>query len=404
MTPQTSASVPAHAQGDAAFREYSPVIPRLVWGPGCAFAIGREMDRIGAERALLVCGKTVGASAWLAGLREGLQSRCVGIFAQAQAHTPIETLQACVAAVRSCAADCLIMVGGGSVQDTAKLTALILAEGDDLARCRVQWTSDRQLSIPSLREKKIPLIALPTTLSAAEVVGAATYVTGDKRYVVVDPALLPRAVMYDARLAAHTPLDLFLGTGINAIAHCIEAICSVRAQPFSDALALKALTILVKSLSDCAKNSQSLDAREQAQIGAAMSGIAYATTWLGIAHSLCQALGARFRTPQGALHAVMLPHAMRFNGPATQAHERDIVEAIGRGLTSPPGAGRSDSASLMADFIRSLGLPTNLRELGIPADMLRPVAEDSFLIWHTFFNPRKVGTADDLLQLLRAAW
>jgi maleylacetate reductase len=387
-----------------AFGEYSPVIPRIVWGAGYASRLADEVERLGAKRALIVCSRSVGASAWFTQLHDGLASHCAGTFSEARAHTPIETLAACVDAFRRSSADCMIMIGGGSVQDTAKLAALILAEGDDLERCRVRWTSDRRLSIPALAAPKIPLIAVPTTLAAAEVVGAATYVDADKRYVVVDRGLLPRTVVYDPSIAVCTPLALFLGTGINAVAHCIEAICSVRAQPFSEALALGALTRLVSALSGCAANPGSLHFREQAQVAAGMSGIAYATTWLGIAHSLCQALGARLRAPQGALHAVMLPHAMAFNAPATRARERDMVDAIARGMPHGTVRASMNSASLTAEFIRGLGLSTSLRELGIPRDILPAVAEDAFSIWHTFFNPRKVEGPQQLLEILEAAW
>jgi len=362
------------------------------------------MVRIGAQRALILCSASIGSSAWLKTVRAGLGSRCAAVVAGAQAHTPIETLNACVEAVRCSSADCLVMVGGGSVQDTAKLTALMLAEGEDLERHRVRWTSDRRLEIPTLAAQKMPLIAVPTTLAAAEVVGAATYVSGDKRYVIVDPALLPRVVLYDPDIAVRTPVQIFLGTGINAVAHCVEAICSIRAQPFSEALALKALSMLVESLGRCALDPASRDAREQAQLAAGMSGIAYATTWLGIAHSLCQALGARLRAPQGALHAVMLPHAMRFNAPATSRYENELVAAILRGMPSLADEAAQDSASLMGAFIARLGLAQTLRKIDVPATSLKAIADDAFTIWHTFFNPRKVESPRQLVEILQAAW
>lgn len=385
--------------------EYDPAMPRIVWGPGCAQQLEQQLDRLGVRRALLLAGRSLGGSEWLRAFRERLGSRCAGVFGAVEPHTPLETLRAAVSHARDSRADCLVMIGGGSVQDTGKLAALVLAEGEDLEAHRVRWTRDRRLIIPALAKEKLPLIAVPTTLSAAEVVGAATYVDGHKRFVIVDRALLPRVVMYDSKLAVTTPAMLFMGTGINAIAHCVEAVYSVRAQPFSDALAVGSLRLLIAGLAECAKAPESAAAREQALIGAAMSGIAYANTWLGVAHSLCQALGARYRVAQGLLHAVILPHAMRFNRPATEASQERIRGVFRDSPASRALAdGADDTATLVARFIASLGLPARLRELEVPEAGLAQVAEDAFEIWHTYFNPRRVESPEELRQVLAAAW
>ena len=386
-------------------REYDSVVPRIVWGAGCVERLEEQMARIGSARAFLLCSRSVHASAWFQAIRRGLGERCAGVFGEVESHTPLESLRRLVQAARAVSADGIVMLGGGSVVDAGKLLALTLAEGDDLAACRVRWTEDRRLSIPVLSKPKLPLIAIPTTLSAAEVVGAATYVEGDKRFVVVDRGILPRVVMYDARIAATTPLELFLGTGMNAIAHCVEAIYSVRAQPFSEALAAGGLRDLVAGLAGCARAPDDLEARERAQIGAALSGISYTTTWLGIAHSLVQALGARYRVAQGLLHAVMLPHAMRYNLPATPQWQPTMARAILDGLGKRTAQGPLDDASTLVEQLRDdIGLPRRLRDLGIARPELSQVADDTFLIWHTYFNPRRVENPAELREVLEAAW
>jgi alcohol dehydrogenase class IV len=389
----------------AALHEYDASVPRIVWGAGCTERLSDRIASVGAGRALVLCSKSVRASPWFHALVDGLGDNCAGVFGEVDAHTPVETLRRATAMARPKAVDCIVMVGGGSVVDTGKLVALTLAEGEDLERCRVRWTADRTLSIPVLTRPKVPLIAIPTTLSAAEVVGAATYVDGNSRFVIVDRGILPRLVMYDSRIAATTPLQLFLGTGMNAIAHCVEAIYSVRAQPFSEALAVGGLRALVEGLAGCAAAPGDIAARERAQIGAALSGIAYTNTWLGIAHSLVQALGARYRVAQGLLHAVILPHAMTFNLSST----RDCQELMGRAIVDGAGAllrgaPLDDAGALIERFRDSIGLPRRLRDLGIPEAELDAVAEDTFLIWHTFFNPRRVERSAELREVLAAAW
>ncbi len=137
-----------------------------------------------------------------------------------------------------------------------------------------------------------------------------------------------------------------------------------------------------------------------------MSGIAYSNTWLGIAHSLCQALGARYRVAQGLLHAVILPHAARFNLPATVDQQERLCSAILDALDKRmPANDRVDDVSIAPEGARdSLQLPQRLRDLGIPESGLGEVAEDAFSIWHTFFNPRRVNSSDELRDVLRAAW
>jgi len=386
--------------------EYNPVAPRIVWGQGSAFRLEEELDRLNAPRVFIVCGRSVGASASFKSLRKRLGTRCVGVFAEVVPHTPRDNLAAAIAAARSANPDCIVTLGGGSVHDEGKLVALALAEGEDLDAFRVRWTDRRELFIPVPRQQKIPLIAIPTTLSAAEVVGAAAYVDGDSRYVIVDSGLLPKTMICDPTFAASTPRDVFLATGTNAIAHCVEAICSIRSQPISEGLAIGALRTLSKALLDYAEDAGDLGAVQRAQIGACMSGLAYTNTWLGIAHALCQALGARYRSAQGSLHAVILPHAMRFNFPATEEKQQlvswSLESAVGQRLPSPRP---SDPSVLMEQFFRGpLRLPKRLRDLAIPNAELDLVAQDAFVVWHTRFNPRKVESPEELRRILEEAW
>lgn len=137
----------------------------------------------------------------------------------------------------------------------------------------------------------------------------------------------------------------------------------------------------MESLALCAEQPNNEAPRQRALIGASMSGLAYSNTWLGIAHSLCQALGARYRVAQGLLHAVILPHAMRFNLPATESKQRLTVSAMPDVVRLRSPASMSDDASgLMERFGAYLKLPRRLRDLGIPESGLNAVAEDSFAV------------------------
>lgn len=387
----------------AAF-EFIPKGPRLIWGQDCTSLLAREIQRLDSKRSFIVCGRKVASSNWLRAIRTGLGERCVGAFTKVEPHTPLETLLLGVAEARAVSPDCLIAVGGGSAQDAAKLIAFMLAEGDNLEDFRVKWV-DRDLHIPSLSKDKISVISIPTTLSAAEVIGAAVYVTGDKRYVIVDPAICPKAVLCDPVIAVTTPVEIFLGTGMNAIAHCVEAIYSRKAQPISDALAMGALRLLVKSLLICAKRPDDLTARQEAQLGACMSGLAYSNTWLGIAHALSQAIGARYRASHGFINSIILSHAMQFNSPVTGVKQEMMAQTMAEITLDGEKVFRAGTASEMIDQLNGhLGLPRRLRDIGISKSELPMIADDGFRVWHTYFNPRRVEGPEELLEVLAGAW
>lgn len=385
--------------------EFACMTPQIVWGPGAAASVGSHVARVGGNKALVLSGRKVGASNWFQALREQMGAACADVYDGIEPHTPVESLAGAIARAHELRVDAVVAVGGGAVMDAGKLVALALAEGEDFDRHRVRWTPERHLQIPTLAAPKLPVIAIPTTLAAAEVVGAAAYVDGAERFVIVDPGILPKVVIYDPVLAATTPPPLFLGTGINAVAHCIEAIYSVKAQPFSTSLALGALETLVRGLRRTFLQPGDLAGLQDAQVGAAMSGVAYTGTWLGIAHSLCQALGARHRTAQGALHAVILPHAMRYNLPATPDQQEAMSLAISRGMGTPDHAPTGgDASAAVARLTQALQLPQRLRDLGIPRAELDAAAEDAFRVWHTHFNPRHVAAPGELRDVLAAAW
>lgn len=381
--------------------EYIVGGPRLVAGVAIEAVLEREMRKLRAQRALILCGQRAGQTPEMRKLRETMGARVL-VHDRIASHTPIETLEEALPIARKFSPDCIVTVGGGSVQDAGKLVALMLAEGVQLESFRVQWTDSRELEIPTLEKQKLPIIAAPCTLSAAEVIGAATFVTESNRYVIVDPGIAPAVVLYDPYLAASTPMDIFLGTGVNAVAHCIEAAYSRRKNPISEALAVGALRLLVTSLPDLRRDPKNTESRKRAQIGAYMSGLAYSNAWLGVAHSLCQALGARYRVQQGLLHAIVLPHALRFNSPAVMAEFKMLNAAIDGLIEDNDGS--SDFVDTIFAFVERLKLPRRLRDLGVPQNEIPAVARDTFLIWHTHFNPRRVNSPDELEAVLDAAW
>jgi maleylacetate reductase len=370
------------AQADRSFVHPNPSV-RVVVGPGSLAQAAEEMDRLGAERALVLCGRTISQKTpVLDNLRSILGHRLAGVFTGVVERSPREVLQPAVEMARHLRADLLISIGGGSAVGAARSVALMLAGG-------------------ALEAPKVPILAVPTTLSAAE--ANAGYVRVGER-TELDFALRPPVVILDPEVAAYTPDVLFASTGFNALNHCIEGLISVLHQPFADAYYLHAARLIVENLPAAIEDREDLTARGRALMGGYMSGMMLPITWLGIAHALCHGLGRVARTPHGLNNAVMVTHGMRYN--LEVAAERIAYAAPALGVL--PGASVRETALRCIGAIealrRRLGLPEWLRDLGIARESLPEVAEHALHDFFTPYNPRKPRDAAELLAILEEAW
>ncbi len=376
------------------FRYTNPAV--IHYGPGCvAERLDAELERLGAQRVFLVTTRSVAAQPALAGwLAERLGERLVGRYAEISAHAPAREVAAAAEAARRAEPDVLVSLGGGSPIDAAKTVAFVLATGLDVTRPEAHVEA-RRLSLTG--RTVLPHLALPTTLSAAEFSGAAGYSAADTREKVGPsaPALLPAAVFLDATLAAHTPRDLWLSTGIRAVDHAVEGILSRYASAYSETLALEALRRLRAGLLASAADPADLAARTECQLGAWFSMALPIPSARGLSHVLGKQLGSVHGIPHGVTSCLLLPHVMRYLAPRTAAKQARIAAALGadtRGLDDAAAAARA--ADAVADLIARLGQPTHLAAYGLSDDALRaavaPVAAEGY-------------PTEDLLAILHAA-
>src|SRR6266498_2707336 len=222
---------------------------RIHWGPGALVThLEPELDRLGARRAFVVTTRSVAANPALFGaVQRRLGPRLVGAFAEIGQHAPAASVAAAVAAAAAARADALISFGGGSPIDAAKAVAFALATGLDLTD---SGAAIRAREFDPKSDTLLPHLAIPTTLSAAELSGLAGFTTSDEHEKVGlrSAALIPASVVYDAQLSLPTPLELWLSTGIRAVDHAVETVLAPGSHPLSDTLALDALRRLHSSL------------------------------------------------------------------------------------------------------------------------------------------------------------
>ena len=367
------------------------------WGPGClAGQLDDELGRLAVRRAFVVTTRSVAGNRALIGiLEERLGDRLVGCFAGIGQHAPALSVAEAVRAAREAGPDVLVSLGGGSPIDAAKAVAFALATDLDLADPSAPARAAR-LSLAG--RSVLPHLAIPTTLSAAEMSAGAGFSAVESREKVGlrAPELLPTAVFYDAELSLQTPPELWLSTGIRAVDHAVEGILSRGKHPFQDTMALEALRRLGPSLQATRSDPSDLEARTQSQLGAWFSMTLPIASAAGLSHTLGKRLGSRHDIPHGITSCLLLPHVMRYLAPTTAEQQARIAVALGvASEASPADAAAGNAADAVRDLIGRLGQPQHLGEYGLSdADLVeaaRPLAGDRYSL-------------DDLVAIYRAAW
>jgi maleylacetate reductase len=252
---------------------------------------------------------------------------------------------------------------------------------------------------PEVNAPAVRSIAIPTTLSAGEFTASAgcTDTTRHVKESYSHPLMMPRSVILDPEATVHTPEWLFLSTGIRAVDHAVEDICSVDGQPIAEAASYHALRLLGKGLPAVKADPADRDARLDCQIGAWISMVGSQTgVSKGASHGIGHVLGGTAGVPHGYTSCLMLPHVLRFNQRVNADKQARVSEALGR----PEMA----AADAVAELIAGLGLPTRLRDVDVRPDQLDLIAENSMHDRWIHTNPRKIDGPAVIRELLDAAW
>jgi maleylacetate reductase len=381
-----------------------PPMESVVYGRPFADAIREEVDRSGAHAVFLLASGTLNRGTDMVGqVRNALGNRLAGVHARIGAHTPRTDVVEAANAARAAGADLLLTLGGGSVTDAAKMVAFCLGNGvtdpAQLDDFRARVSADGKIDRPEAKPPSVRTVAIPTTLSAGEYTASAGC-TDSARQVKESyshPLMMPQTVVLDPRATVHTPEWLFLSTGIRAVDHAVEDICSPQCQPMSEGASYHALKLLGRGLAGVKADSLDLDARLQAQLGAWMSMVGSQTgVPKGASHGIGHVLGGTAHVPHGYTSCVMLPHVLRFNYPVNAERQALVSEALGRPAES--------AADVVAGLIAGLGLPQRLRDVDVKPEQLDRIAELSMHDRWIHTNPRKIDGPAVIRELLDAAW
>lgn len=343
-------------------RDGSPV--RVVFGAGSFAAIGDEIATAGLERVLLI--STPGRRALADRAATALGRRAAAICDGAVMHVPAASAAAAVALARATGADGCVALGGGSSVGLAKAVAL---------------------------DTGLPILAVPTTFAGSEMTPIYGISAGGEKRVGRDRRVLPRAVIYDPELLAQLPPAVAAASGMNAIAHAVEALYAAAVDPVTALLAEESVRALAESLPRVVARPGDVAALSDALYGSWLAGTCLGAAAMGLHHKLCHVLGGRFGLPHAETHAVVLPHATAYNQLAAPA----AMHACGRAL----GCAAAEVPARLFDLAAGLGAPSSLRALGMPEDGLEQAA--ALAAQARYPNPRPVER-DALVELLRAAF
>lgn len=374
-------------------------------GSGSIESLPAEIESLGVRSVCLIGSHRSLTSTAGAATRIALAStEIIHEFDTVRPHARIANTEQIAHALVAEPPDAIIAVGGGSASDTAKGLVILLAEGFPLAEHCSTFTPPNRLSQVELRQPKIPVISVPTTLSGAEVTpGGGATDSNDIKRVFWDPKVASRVVVFDSDLVAETPTMLLAQTGMNGLAHCAEALYSKAASPLSSGLALEGARLFASSLPKLATSTgttrrQTLD---DALAAACIGGMVISTARVGLHHAICHVLGAAFGIPHGVANSVMLPYVLEFNHDCTADAQRLLAGALAEGLDADPALG---AARLVALVQERTGVPPTLESAGLRQENLAAVAAGVMQDRGLFFNPKRVADASAILDLLRRAW
>jgi maleylacetate reductase len=372
---------------------------RVIHGKPAAEAVRAEIERLGARRVLLLTTRSLTNGRLIRDVTSALGDRCAGKFDAIRAHSPREAVIAGAELAREIEADHLLAVGGGSVTDATKAMLLALWRGTrDIDALSTLAHKRGAPPLTTLDSDRMRMTAVPTTLSAAEFSHSAG-ITDVERKVKLSFAharMAPIAAILDPAATLETPMELMLSTGMRAMDHAVERWCSIRPHPLGDGLALQAMGMLARNLPAIKARPDDLEPRLECQLAAWLSQVsAMPGVPNGASHGIGYILGGYAGIAHGITSCISLAPTLEWNEPVNAERQRAVTERLGR-----PGDRACD---VMRDFVKSLGLPTRLGDIGIGADRIPELARQYDGTGPIATNPRPVRGAVDLAEILRLA-
>ncbi|HSB02445.1 MAG TPA: iron-containing alcohol dehydrogenase [Anaerolineales bacterium] len=362
----------------------------VIFAPGSLAQLGEAVERLGWQRLILCTNHSMQVHGHVEALKSALGRRLVGMFDRVQPHVQDIQVDEVLALAVEHKIDAVVGMGGGSPIGMAKAVAY-------------KWGT----TLPA--RSSIPVIAIPTTYAGSEMTAVCGITHSrenpPRKVTVSDPKIAPRLVIYDPELTFDLPPQMTASTGINALAHCIEALYSVARNPVSSAVAVRGVHHIYASLYWCYEDGKNLEVRTEMLTGAHLAGLSLASVTMGLHHGLCHVLGGTANVPHGIANSIILPHAIRFNADATVPQLLPAAEALGISLNGiRPEVALEALAQKVFELVGKMNLPQRLRDAGVKESDIPHLAGLGFQNHTVQNNPKPITEPAQIEALLRAAW
>lgn len=377
---------------------FFPVPTDIHFGCGSIRSLPERLRAVGGTKAFLITDPGVRAAGILDEVTRPLDGAGIDfvICDRVKPDSGSVLIDETVAELKRSDCDAVIGIGGGSSLDTAKaVAALATNPGPALSYA----------GLHKIRNRPLPMIAIPTTAGTGSEVTLWSVFTDDTRSVKVaigSTLIYPAVALCDPELTLRLPPLLTAATGMDALAHAVECYTNNACQPISGSLALRAIELIGQHLRSAVLNGRNLQSRYAMMLAAGMAGIAMNPTRLGLAHALAMPLGSwDLHIPHGIVLAVTLPAVMEFNHLAEPDRFVDVARAMGEqvdGLSRLEGAARAVSA--VRSLARDIDIPVSLGHYGLREEHVRPVVDEAMKSGNVPVNPRR-ACAEDLATILR---
>ena len=403
MTEPVVANPPIRPAGWIDYRNSSA---RVVLRPGAVDELGPEVDALGCRRLMLVCGGNTRRGPLFERVRTALGARVAVVFDRVVEHSGTVLVTEGAEIARRHDVDGLLAVGGGSASDTAKGIAILLGEGGRIEEHASRFEPPDRFFPKDLPAPKPPVIAVPTTASAAEVTpGLGLKDPQGRKLLFWDATLASRLIVLDPQAVVDVPAAVMASTAMNGFAHCAEGLYSRLRNPISEALALHGIELFSRWLPAMVEAPGDVDARAGVLTAAHLSGMVISNARVGIHHAVCHCLGARGGLSHGVANSVMLPHALAYNLTVAAGPLARMARAMG---VDVHGMDEAAAARAGIDAVRALQraakVPTRLRDTGLDRSLLPAIAADTLGDRGLYFNPRRTDSVDPIVRLLEEAW
>jgi maleylacetate reductase len=341
---------------------YQAAPTRVVFGAGALSDLPKELSRLSIARAMiLTTPEQKGQGERVSAL---LGDRAVGIFSHASMHTPVEVTFDAISQATCFKVDGVVAVGGGSTTGLSKAIAL---------------------------RTDLPQVIVPTSYSGSEMTPILGETQDGLKTTQSSSKVQPETVIYDVDLTMSLPCGLTSTSGMNAIAHAVEALYARDQNPIISLMAEESIRVLARALPSIVENSEDRAARSQALYGAWLAGTCLGAVGMALHHKLCHTLGGAFNLPHSETHSIMLPHVMAYNSPLVPVADARIARALGA----------ADAAQGLYDLARSLNIKLALKDIGMPMDGIDIAADLSMI--NSYWNPRGLER-DAIRDLIARAW